>query len=294
MKSKRALEIGDIAIVAACNNEAILDANLRRSPLVAEGGAPLHTEWNAPSAAVAYNRGLTATNANLVVFAHQDVFLPKGWETVLAARIAEVEAIDPDWALIGSFGVGLSGAEFGPVWSSSIGCIIGRVPTEPMEVQSFDEHLFVMRRSAGIQFDEGLPGFHLYGTDIVQTARKAGLRSYAVSLPLIHNDGYKEQLGQDYTEGYRYMQAKWRDALPLVTPVCTISWHGLHLARSRWRNFKYRKARRVEASSVSIDPRIYASLCGWRDLTLPDHSLQSRAQPAHVYSSPRAGGSDQS
>lgn len=277
MKSERALEIGDIAIVAACNNEAILNANLRQSPLITEGGVPLHAEWNAPSAAVAYNRGLKATTADLIVFSHQDVFLPHGWETVLAARIAEVEAIDPEWALIGSFGVGLSGAHFGPVWSSSIGCIIGRVPTEPMEVQSFDEHLFVMRRAAGIEFDEGLPGFHLYGTDIVQIARKAGRRSYAAPLPLIHNDGYKEQLGQDYTDCYRYMQAKWRDALPLLTPVSKISWHGLHLTRSRWRNFKYRKARRVEASPVSVDPRRYASLCGWNDLSLSDHSRRSQA-----------------
>ena len=282
MKSERALEIGDIAIVAACNNEAILNANLRRSPLLAEGGAPLHAEWNAPSAAVAYNRGLKATNAGLVVFAHQDVFLPRGWETVLAARIAEVEAMDPDWALIGSFGVGLSGAHFGPVWSSSIGCIIGRVPTEPMEVQSFDEHLFVMRRAAGIEFDEGLPGFHLYGTDIVQTARKAGRRSYVAPLPLIHNDGYKEQLGPDYTECYRYMQAKWRDALPLLTPVSKISRHGLHLVRSRWKNFKYRKARRVEASPASVDPRLYASLCGWSDLTLSERSRQSHAAGARL------------
>lgn len=282
MKSERALEIGDIAIVAACNNEAILSANLRRSPLVAESGVALQAEWNAPSAAVAYNRGLKATNASLVVFAHQDVFLPRGWETVLAARIAEVEAIDPNWALIGSFGVGLCGAQFGPVWSSSIGCIIGRVPTEPVEVQSFDEHLFVMRRSAHLEFDEGLPGFHLYGTDIVQIARNAGRRSYAAPLPLIHNDGYKEQLGQDYIECYRYVQTKWRDALPLLTPVSKISWHGLHLARSRWQNFKYRKARRVEASPVNVDPRLYASLCGWSDLTLPDHSRQSQAAGARL------------
>ena len=38
-------------------------------------------------------------------------------------------------------------------------------------MQSFDELLIVLRRDSGLRFDEGLPGWHMYGTDIVQTAR---------------------------------------------------------------------------------------------------------------------------
>lgn len=257
----------DIAIVAACNNEGILNANLKRSPVVAEGHIPLHVEWNAPSAAIAYNRALAATDAQIIIFAHQDVFLPRGWETVLFARIAELERKHPDWALLGSYGVAENGGRFGPVWSSSLGSIVGRVPMEPVKVQSFDEHLFVMRRDAGLQFDEGLPGFHLYGTDIVQIARNAGRGSYAMALPLIHNDGFKEQLGDDYLEGYRFMQKKWRDRLPLLTPVSKVTWHGLNLRRSRWRALSSRRVRIDNAVPNVCDPRIYASLCGWTDLT---------------------------
>jgi len=257
----------DLAVVAACNNESILNANLKRSPLIVEEGVPLHVEWNAPSAAAAYNRGLEATDADIVILAHQDVFLPHGWESVLFARIAELEKKDPSWALLGSYGIDRNGAHFGPVWSSSIGCILGRVATEPIEVQSFDEHLIVMRRHPGLKFDEDLPGFHLYGTDIVQIARRAGLGAYVMALPLIHNDGFKEQLGSDYLAGYRYMKRKWRAELPLVTSVAVISWHGLHLARSRWRNATSRMVRSERAAPVGVDPRIYASLCGWSDLT---------------------------
>ena len=256
-----------LAVVAACNNDSILAANLKRSPIISELGVPLHVEWNAPSAASAYNKGLAATSADIVIFAHQDVFLPRGWETVLFTHIAQLDRRHPDWALLGSYGIDLNGAHFGPVWSSSIGSIIGRVPTEPVRVQSFDEHLFIMRRDAGLKFDEKLPGFHLYGTDIVQIARKAGRSAFTMPLPLIHNDGFKEQLGGDYLEGFRYMQKKWREDLPLVTPVAKISWHGLHLARSRWRNVRYRVARREVAAPVERDPRIYAALCGWSDIT---------------------------
>jgi len=258
---------GNLVVVAACNNETIFNANLKRSPMIVEGVAPVHVEWNAPSAAVAYNRALDATNADIIIFAHQDVFLPRGWETVLFARIAELNEKRPNWVLLGSYGVDLSGTHYGPVWSSSIGYVIGRVAAEPVEVQSFDEHLIVMRRHPGLRFDENLPGFHLYGTDIVQIARHAGLGAYVMSLPLIHNDGFKEQLGSDYLEGYRYMKRKWRRTLPLVTPVAKISWHDLHLARSRWRNMRDLGTRRAMAVPMGVDPRIYASLCGWSDIT---------------------------
>lgn len=266
---QRLRTIRDLAVVVASNNDDILSNNMKRSPMISEGGVPLHVEWHAPSASVAYNRGLAATDSELVIFAHHDIFLPRGWETLLLARLAEVERKDPNWAIVGSNGIGLNATSYGPVWSSSIGSIVGRVPTEPVEVQSFDEHLFVMRRSAGLRFDEELPGFHLYGTDIVQIARKAGWGTYGVALPLIHNDGYKDQLGDDYGACYRYMQKKWSANLPLYTSVVTVSWHGLHLMRARRANDKSRSARQIGAMPIAADPRFYADLCGWSDLTRP-------------------------
>ena len=260
-----------LAVVVACNDDEILESNLMRSPMIALGGIPVHVERGAASAGIAYNRGLSATSAELVVFAHQDVYLPLGWETLLHARIAELQQSDPDWALLGSYGVDDTGAHYGPVWSSSIGSIIGRISPVPIAVQSFDEHLFVMRRSAGFAFDENLPGFHLYGTDIVQMVRKSGRGAYVMPLPLIHNDRFKGQLGNDYLEAFRYMQRKWKDVLPLVSPVAKISWHGLQLARSRWRNMRSRVSRREIAAPTECDPRVYADLCGWSDVTFHPH-----------------------
>ncbi len=91
---------------------------------------------------------------------------------------------DPDWALLGAFGVGLDGAHIGPVWSSSLGMIVGRVPMAPVPVQSYDEMVIVLRRASGIRFDDGLPGWHMYGTDIVQTAPRRGKKAYAVGSAL--------------------------------------------------------------------------------------------------------------
>jgi glycosyltransferase involved in cell wall biosynthesis len=252
-------------IVTASHSDAILEANLRRSPLFAR--VPLHVERNAPSAGIAYNRGLDATTAPYIVFAHHDVFLPAGWDRLLSARIAELDATDPQWALIGTFGVGLDGGHIGPVWSSSLGQIVGRVPMAPAQVQSFDELLIVMRRDAGLRWDDALPGWHMYGSDIVATARAAGRTAYAGALPCIHNDGFHESLGPDYTACYRYMQRKWAGQLPLRTPITKISRSGLHL----WRDMRAARKSAVFRAGMAIGtghpPESLASRCGWADLT---------------------------
>lgn len=259
----------DIVVAVACNSQSILDANLRRSPMIADGRTPLHIEWNAPSAAVAYNRALDATTAKYIVFAHQDVFLPSGWDERLSLCIEELDRHDRDWAMVGPFGMGLDWTAVGPVWSTSLGSIVGKVATGPTLVQSYDELLMVVRRSAGLRFDEQAPNFHFYGTDIVQTARALGKNCYVMSLPTIHNDRFHGQLGQDFSEAYTYMRRKWRKDLPLRTPIMTISWHGLHLQKSRWTNRKSLESRRDMAGSIEVDPKIYASLCGWDDVALP-------------------------
>ncbi|MBL4928209.1 glycosyltransferase family protein [Fuscibacter oryzae] len=252
-----------IVLCCASHSEAILNANLGRSPCIIDGSLPLHVEWGAPSASVAYNRALDATDAEIVVFVHHDVYLPKGWDAVLRARLAE---LPDDWALFGSFGVALDAGHIGPVWSSSIGLIAGSVALKPVEVQSFDELLIIMKRSAGLRFDEELPGWHMYGTDIVAIARAKGFRAYAGALPLIHNDRYHEALDSDFTACYHYMRRKWRAVLPLRSPIIKISKSGLHIWRNRWRDMRSRDFRENMAIDTEVQPEEFARRCGWVDL----------------------------
>lgn len=250
-------------IACASHSAAILEANLGRSPVIRTGLARLHVERDAASAAIAYNRALQATTAPVVVFAHHDVYLPQGWESLLAARLAE---LPPDWAVFGSFGVGLDGAHIGPVWSSSLGMIVGRVPMTPVAVQSYDEMLLVLRRDAGLRFDEALPGWHMYGTDIAQTARLAGRGAYAGALPTIHNDRYHEALGRDFDEAYRFMRKKWAAHLPLRTPITKISRSGLHLMRDRRHNRQSADFRAGMAVGTDHPVESLAARCGWSNL----------------------------
>lgn len=251
-------------LAAACNSETVLADNLARSPLLADHR--LHLEWNAPSAAIAYNRALDATTADIVVLAHQDVYFPQGWDRLLAARIAEIAAMDPDWALIGAFGVGLDSAHYGPVWSSSLGQIIGRVPLVPVAVQSYDEMVIVLRRASGLRFDSDLPGWHMYGTDIVTQARARGLGAWAASLPCLHNDRFHAALGPDYRDCYRAMQRKWATRLPLRTPITKISHSGLHLRRDLWMARRSLKLRAEMSVGTATPVEELARRCGWLDL----------------------------
>ena len=256
-----------VQLVCLCNNTTVLDANLRLSPDVVSGRLPLHLEMNPETAAKGLNRGIEATtDADIIVCVHQDVYLPPGWADMLHARIAEVAAQDPNWALIGAFGVDLQSMGWGPVWSTSLGAIVGQVPAAPVAVQSYDELLIVLRRDAGLRFDDKMPGFHLYGTDIVQTARKAGRGAWAVPLPLIHNDGYHEALDSSFDAAYHHMRRKWRADLPLKAPVVRISWHGLSLLRQHWHNRRTTRLRKTLAQPRQTDPRIYAARCGWDNL----------------------------
>ena len=261
-----AYHISDIAIACASNSDAILTANLMASPALG-AGLPVHVERNAPTATIAYNRALDATTAEIVVFAHHDVYLPLGWDKLLLARLNDLAKRHPDWALAGAYGVAPDYRQFGPVWSSSLGQIIGRVPQQPEPVQSFDEMLIVLRRSSGLRFDPDQPDWHMYGTDIVQQARVAGRGAFAVGLNCIHNDRFHGHVGGAFADCYHYMQRKWPQFLPIRTPVTKISRSGLHLWRERWNMRNSLKYRIVDAVDTGTPPAMLAAHCGWTDLT---------------------------
>lgn len=251
--------------VVASNDASILDHNLMRSPELSPGGVTVRVERGALSAGEAYNRGLDATDAPIVVFVHQDVYLPVGWGDRLAAAVEGVRSADPDWAVLSVYGIDLDGVAIGPVWSSSVGRVIGEEVQEARPIQSMDELAIVLRREAGLRFDERLPGFHLYGTDMVQTAREAGFGAWGVSLPLVHNDGFHDRLGADFSRACQYMRAKWRNHLPIRTPVLRLSRLGHELAVKRLRMWRSRTLRAGRAADVTVDPRVYAARCGWED-----------------------------
>ena len=151
----------------------------------------------------------------------------------------------------------------GDVWTTSLSSRIGKPLLNPVAAQSFDEMVIILRRDSGLRFDENLPLFHLYGTDIVQTARSAGLGAYVGNLPVVHNDGFHDRLRRDFSAGYAFVRRKWQARLPLRTPVVWVTWHGLSLPLYRLRAARSIERRRAVAGNTGTDPRIFAARCGW-------------------------------
>lgn len=232
------LPLADVA--AAVNSPAVLANCLARSPDIVGGALTLRTYEGYACAARAYNRALAESRAEVVVFAHQDVYLPRGFREGLRAQVERLERLDPTWAVAGVTGLDAAGVLHGQTWSSGLGRLVGERPSAPVAVETLDEMLLLVRRGSGLAFDAGLPGFHLYAADAVQIAKAAGLTSYVVDLPAIHHSRPVVRLDAGYRRAYRYMQRKWRAVLPIPNLVCPIARSSLPLlvrdARIRWRH----------------------------------------------------------
>lgn len=242
---KRDLKYG---VVAAVNNEQVLADNLAASPLFGRG-VPFAGMRCYTSAGLAYNAGLDATDADIVIFAHQDVYLPSHWLEQLQSGIRAIEEVDERWAVIGVYGVEPDGRHIGHCWSRGLGRTLGERFSSPRMIGSIDEIVIVLRRSSGLRFDERLPGFHLYGTDIVQAALASGHSAYVVHAPVIHNSNPVRTLAGAYSKAYRYMRRKWRDRLPIATTIVTLTPTGYplwrHIIRKELSTMLGRRPKRV-------------------------------------------------
>lgn len=221
----------NIEFVTAVNNDIVLSNNLLASSTILNGDTVLHQIINAKSASCAYNEVLQNSKADILVFAHQDVYIPSSFIGHLIQAIEVIESNDPHWAVIGCIGVNESNKIAGKVWPTGIGKEVGVKIIKPQRVISLDELLLVVKMRSGIKFDINLPGFHLYGTDIVQNARLKSLSSYAIYAPVIHNSLPYLKFGQDFVLAYRYMQEKWKSILPIITLVTTITPYGWPLRK---------------------------------------------------------------
>lgn len=210
------------SLIAAVNDQQLLEKCLLGSPVTTP---PAERIWQRgySSAAKAYNAAIDQATTDVLVFAHQDVFLPPDWTERVQAALTWFAANDPDWAVAGIWGVGNSGARHGHVYCTGLKQTLGRKFEEPKEVRTVDELLFIVRKSSGIRFDESLPGYHMYGTDICLEAQRRGLKCYAISAFCIHNTNGYNMLPLAFWRSYLFMRRKWRNQLPIISPCADIT-----------------------------------------------------------------------
>lgn len=228
------MKLDAITLVAAVNNLEILNSNLLRSPLLEPGhGHQFLIRNGFQSASLAYNDALSQACNEIVVFVHQDVYLPQHWLSDLKRTIETLDAAAKPWGVIGCFGARVNAeGGLGSVYSTGWG-LQGKPIDKPEKVETLDEIVLVIRRSSGLRFDQSLPFYHMYGVDLCLSARSAGLECYAMPTFCVHNTSQLLVLPPEFFACYRHIKRKWPEYLPIHSSCITISRLDGQLIRKR-------------------------------------------------------------
>lgn len=255
-----------VTFIVAANDRGILHKNLLASPcLQGVHGHQVIVQEGYASAAAAYNAALAQSLNEIVVFIHQDVDPPDRWLTELEATLQGLAELDPNWGVLGCWGLKKNGDGFGYLYTPGQ-AVIGHALEAPEAVQTLDEVVLILRKSSGLKFNEELPGFHLYGTDICLAAATRGLQSYAISAFCIHNSRQHFRLPSDFYVCYRNVKRIWRKSLPIQTSCICISRFDGDMWRRRVRETIHRIVHRApQRGPRTEDPRIILNRIQARD-----------------------------
>jgi hypothetical protein len=207
-----------ITFIVASNDQKILYENFFVSPMLKrQHKHQILIQKDFHSAAKAFNVGIDKAINDLLIFAHQDIFFPLSWLMQLQKSLAYLEEKDPNWGILGCFGAMKNGHNVGYVYSSGLKTILGKPFEQPQPIQTLDEIVLIFRKSSGISFDESLPHFHFYGTDICMQAMARGRISYVIPAFCIHNSNPVDRFPKEFYECYKYIRNKWTHNLPIQT-----------------------------------------------------------------------------
>jgi Glycosyltransferase like family len=225
------------SLIVAVNNEGVFRGTLLASPAI-DSKCQVIAKRGFTSAGLAYNAALAEAENEIVVFAHQDVYLPKNWKRNLEYALGQLATMDPTWGVAGVFGVTRSNVpeHKGHCYSTGLGAVLGQSLSAPIEAQSLDELVLVVRRSSGLSFDDELPGFHLYGTDICLQSATKGMGNYIIPAFCVHNSNGVKYYPVDFWRAYFYLRRKWWPRLPVTTCCTKITKSCLPVLKSMFRD----------------------------------------------------------
>jgi len=149
-----------------------------------------HIDNTGPAQICAYrglDKLLAEARGTYVILCHQDVRLIGDGRRELEQRLAELEALDPFWALAGNAG-GVATGRLALRLTDPHGAD-RRVGALPARVMSLDENFIVAKRSARLGFSKDLSGFHFYGADLCLVADVLGYSAYVIDFHLEHLSG---------------------------------------------------------------------------------------------------------
>lgn len=220
--------------VACASRVDVLQRRLLASACVRNGANALTVHFNCASAAQGFNATmmsctLAEPRPQWLVWVHQDVFLPTGWERQFLPALAQAQQAFDRLAVVGVYGVvgaGSSALRAGQVRDRGVD--LREATPLPCLVDSLDELLFAVRVDSGLRLDPAL-GFDFYGTDIVLQAQAAGLQCAVVHAPCEHWSDTPAQGAVAPATVARIkhsaavFERKWATHLPITTPCFAIA-----------------------------------------------------------------------
>lgn len=201
-------------IASIINDQAHLDAlhrSLRTGGFDSIDCEYMHIDNTAGEPVCAYsglNAMLNEARGRYVILCHQDIRLLTCGRKDLDARLVELEAADPSWALAGNAG-GVAAGQLAVRITDPHGANQS-VGTFPARVMSLDENFIIVKREARIGFSNNLSGFHFYGADICLNAATAGWNAYVIDFHVAHLSAGKKD--EAFTVAEDAFRAKWSNA----------------------------------------------------------------------------------
>lgn len=212
-----------MTLVTAVNNKVVLRDNLLASPCLDNSQiTQMFIQEGFVSAAKAYNDALERSRNDLVIFAHQDVYFPGPWLSDLNRSLQYLQREDPNWGVLGCYGVTIENIRYGRVYSAGLG-LIGNAIAYPASVRVLDEIVLIVRKSSGLSFNLSLPGFHFYGADICLRALASGMYNYSLPAFCVHNSQLNPTLPVEFYTCYDHFKKAWPSELPVHTSCITVS-----------------------------------------------------------------------
>jgi hypothetical protein len=220
-----------LRVVCCADDPRELRARLLASECLASRRLEVFVHVGASSAAEGFNASIArAGSSGWLVWAHQDVFLPPGWDARFLAALADAAAHVPNLAVAGVYGV--RGAGDAAVRAGHVldrGILLREPEPLPCAADSLDELLFAVRCDSGLALDPQL-GFDFHATDLALTARERGFGVAVVDAPCEHwstlpREGVSPRTVERIRRSGERFERKWAHRLPVTTPC-------VHLARA--------------------------------------------------------------
>ncbi len=130
------------------------------------------------------NQFLQQAKGRHIIICHQDIIIHDHDRQHLANKIAEIDALDKNWAILANAG----GINFKWIATNLTQASGNRIKEKrlPLLTKTIDENFFVVKNGANLALSNNLSGFHMYGSDICLIADILGFNSYIIDFNLIH------------------------------------------------------------------------------------------------------------